>query len=153
MYFVRSCTYILGIQVAEFSLDGKHASDYYLNNTEGIGPNNLTDFTLCLRFNVNFLKPISNAILSYSTFLEDNALNVEVIKQSGGSLLIYICKYIKREQVSISWAGTFNSMCFYSQGANNSIKNLPRVVGTIKKIQWKYINNGIISVYLWKQKI
>ena len=102
MYFVRSCTYILGIQVAEFSLDGKHASDYYLNNTEGIGPNNLTDFTLCLRFNVNFLKPISNAILSYSTFLEDNALNVEVIKQSGGSLLIYICKYIKREQVSIS---------------------------------------------------
>ena len=82
------------------ALDGRHTTDFYLNNTEGIGPNNLTDFTICLRFNVNFLKPISTGILSYSTFLEDNALNVEVIKQSGGTLLIYICKYIKRDQVS-----------------------------------------------------
>ena len=92
---------LIGIRVAEFSLHGRHATDSYLNHTDGIGPNNLTDFTLCLRFNVNFLKPTTSSLLSYSTFLEDNAINVEVLKQSGGSLLFYVCKYLKREQVSM----------------------------------------------------
>ena len=92
---------LIGIRVAEFSLHGRHTTDAYLNHTEGIGPNNLTDFTLCLRFNVNFLKPTTSSLLSYSTFLEDNAINVEVLKQSGGSLLFYVCKYLKREQVSM----------------------------------------------------
>ena len=91
---------LIGIRVAEFSLHGGHTTDTYLNHTEGIGPNNLTDFTLCLRFNINFLKPTTSSLLSYSTFLEDNALNVELLKQSGGYLLFYVCKYIKREQVS-----------------------------------------------------
>ena len=91
---------LIGIRVAEFSLHGGHTTDTYLNHTEGVGPNNLTDFTLCLRFNINFLKPTTSSLLSYSTFLEDNALNVELLKQSGGYLLFYVCKYIKREQVS-----------------------------------------------------
>ena len=91
---------LIGIRVAEFSLHGGHTTDTYLNHTEGIGPNNLTDFTICLRFNINFLKPTTSSLLSYSTFLEDNALNVELLKQSGGYLLFYVCKYIKREQVS-----------------------------------------------------
>ena len=83
------------------SLDGQHTIDSYLNNTEGIGPNNLTDFSICLRFNLNYLKPISNSILSYSTFYDANALNVEIVKKSGELLLIYICKYIKKNQVSL----------------------------------------------------
>ena len=88
----------LGIQIAEFSMHGRHNIDSFLNHTAGIGPKNLTDFTLCLRFNINFLKPIYNALVSYSTFLEDNAINFEV-KEDSGQLLLYICKYIKRNQV------------------------------------------------------
>ena len=89
-----------GIHVAQFAMDGFHNLDSVLKHKDGIGPNNLTDFTLCLRFNINFLKPTTSSLLSYSTFLEDNALNVELLKQSGGYLLFYVCKYIKREQVS-----------------------------------------------------
>ena len=88
----------LGIQIAEFSMHGRHNIDSFLNHTAVIGPKNLTDFTLCLRFNINFLKPIYNALVSYSTFLEDNAINFEV-KEDSGQLLLYICKYIKRNQV------------------------------------------------------
>ena len=85
--------------MAELSMDGSHRIDTFLNHTAGIGSKNLTDFTICLRFNINFLKPIKNALVSYSTFLEDNALNVEIDKRNDG-LLLFICKYIKRNQVS-----------------------------------------------------
>ena len=80
-------------------MHGRHSIDSFLNHTAGIGPKNLTDFTICLRFNINFLKPY-NSLVSYSTFLDDNALIVEVVIDSGsGHLLLYVCKYIKKNQV------------------------------------------------------
>ena len=84
------------------AIDGLHTIDSYLNHTEGIGPNNLTDFSVCLRFNVNYLKPELSTLLSYSTFLSDNMLFVVLMKESGGSLLLVAsrCYNCKLEQVS-----------------------------------------------------
>ena len=92
----------LGIQVAELASDGQHTIDSYLNHTEGIGPNNLTDFSVCLRFNVNYLKPELSPLLSYSTFLSDNTLIITLLKETGGSLLLVCskCYNCKLEQVS-----------------------------------------------------
>ena len=91
----------LGIPVAELSLDGHYTIDTYLNHTEGIGPNNLTDFTLCLRFYINYLKPSTTSLLSYSNFLDDNALTVEIRKTSKRIYTMVICKY-GHSQVSAS---------------------------------------------------
>ena len=74
-------------------MDGQYTIDTYLNNTEGIGQNNLTDFTLCLRFYINNLKPASTSLLSYSNFLDDNALTVEIRKTSKQIYTLVICKY------------------------------------------------------------
>ena len=71
--------FFLGITVFELSMNGKMTIDSYLNHTNGIGPENLMNFTLCVRFNVNFLRPQLSSILSYSTFLEDNTLVIELI--------------------------------------------------------------------------
>ena len=90
---------IWGIRVAELAMDGRYTIEPYLNHTLGIGPKNLTDFTLCLRFNVNFLKPFVSDVLSYSTFLSDNALNFEIFRPSGGGLELSACKYSKINQV------------------------------------------------------
>ena len=90
---------LLGIPVVELSMDGRHTIDTYLNHTEGIGPNNLTDFTVCLRFNVNFLKPKFSSIISYSTFLSDNAFEFGFTQRSR-SLLLYFSKYGSLGQVS-----------------------------------------------------
>ena len=54
----------LGIHVAELSIDGIYTIDSYLKHTEGIGPNDLTDFSLCLRYNINYLRPIINTMVS-----------------------------------------------------------------------------------------
>ena len=86
---------ILCIRVAELAMDGRHTIETYLNHTLGIGPKNLTDFTVCLRFNVNFLKPTVNAVLSYSTFLSDNALNFDLYRPSSGGLELLVSKYLK----------------------------------------------------------
>ena len=86
---------IWSIRVAELAMDGRHTIETYLNHTLGIGPKNLTDFTVCLRFNVNFLKPTVNAVLSYSTFLSDNALNFDLYRPSSGGLELSVRKYLK----------------------------------------------------------
>ena len=91
---------LLGISVVELSMDGHHTIDSYLNHTEGIGPNNLTDFTVCMRFNVNFLKPKVSSLLSYSTFLSDNAFDIGIMQRSELILQFYICKYGSFGQVS-----------------------------------------------------
>ena len=84
------------------AIDGRHSIDSYLNHTEGIGPNNLTDFSFCMRFNVNYLKPEISTLLSYSTFISDNTLFIVLMKESGGSLLLVCskCYNCKLEQVS-----------------------------------------------------
>ena len=94
--------HVLGIHVAELSIDGIYTIDSYLNHTEGIGPNDLTDFSLCLRYNINYLRPIINTMVSYSTWWSDNSLLLIFIKQSDGSLMLRGCKcgYCSIEQVS-----------------------------------------------------
>ena len=82
--------------MAELAMDGKYSINTYLNHTLGIGPKNLSDFTVCLRFNVNYLKTWTSALLSYSTFFSSNSLNIEIVQESGKSgktLHIFMCKY------------------------------------------------------------
>ena len=94
--------HVLGIHVAELSIDGIYTIDSYLNHTEGIGPKNLTDFSLCLRYNIYHLRPIINTMVSYSTWWSDNSLLLIFIKKSDGSLMLRGCKcgYCSIEQVS-----------------------------------------------------
>ena len=106
---------IWSIRVAELAMDGRHTIEPFLNHTLGIGPKNLTDFTLCLRFNVNFLKPMVSVVLSYSTFLSDNALNFELYTPSSGGLELFACKYQKSKMKQVS-----SSISFYL-GALKSI--------------------------------
>ena len=68
----------LGIPVAELSIDDPYSIESYLNNTNSIGPNDLMDFTLCFRFNVNYLKPFETTIFSYSTSYSDNTLYADL---------------------------------------------------------------------------
>ena len=90
---------ITGIPVAEMEMDGQNTIDSYLNHTEGIGQSNLTDFTICLRFNVNYLKPSYSSMLSYSTYLSDNALEIGLRQRPGGVIILYYCKYRSFGQV------------------------------------------------------
>ena len=92
---------IWSIRVAELAIDGRHTIETYLNHTLGIGPKDLTDFTVCLRFNLNFLKPMVSVLLSYSTFLSDNALNFDLYRPTSGGLELYVCKYYKIKQVGL----------------------------------------------------
>ena len=96
----------IGIRVAEFSMDGKYSIEPFLNYTQGIGSNNLDDFTICLRFYVNYLKPLDTYPLSYTTFLEDNSLTMRLSITTTNSakteeskkLTLVICKYVELQQ-------------------------------------------------------
>ena len=46
----------------------------------GLGSEELNTFTMCLRFNVEFLRPELTEILSYSTFISDNSLEAYLIE-------------------------------------------------------------------------
>ena len=60
-------------------MDGQYSIEPYLNYTQGIGPNDLTDFTFCLRFNVNYLKPKHSTLVSYSTAFSDDSFRVDIL--------------------------------------------------------------------------
>ena len=121
------------------AIDGRHTIDSYLNHTEGIGPNNLTDFSVCLRFNVNYLKPEVSPLLSYSTYLSDNTLIIFLLRESGGSLLLVgsKCYNCKLEQVSTLG---------YNDSYNFSQIKFFRVLHPTELILQRYIKIGIMSV-------
>ena len=87
-------------------MDGKYSIEPFLNYTQGIGSNNLDDFTICLRFYVNYLKPLDTYPLSYTTFLEDNSLTMRISitttdsakTEESKKLTLVICKYVELQQ-------------------------------------------------------
>ena len=88
----------LGILVAEIAMDGLYTEETYLNHSLGIGPQSLTDFTLCQRMNLNYLRPIVTYSLSYTSFFSDNTLNIET-RFNGDKLYLSVCKlkYVAKE--------------------------------------------------------
>ena len=59
----------------------------------GLGSGVLNTLTICLRFNVEFLRPEYTTIFSYTTFISDNTLGTYLSLQSGSQISISFCKY------------------------------------------------------------
>ena len=57
-------------------MDGSFTIDHYMNHTSGIGNKNLTEFTLCMRQNLNYLRGRMSHSLSYASNINDNTLLV-----------------------------------------------------------------------------
>ena len=67
-----------------------------MNYTGSLGPNNLTDFTLCMRIKVNFLRGEATFPLSYSTDISDNGIQVRFEYDPNDLLapmIFKMCKY------------------------------------------------------------
>ena len=78
-------------------MDGQYTIDTYMNHTGGIGPKNLSDFTLCMRQNLNYFRGFLPTSLSYATYLNDNSLIVWWIvdqKNPLAKLRFLVCKYL-----------------------------------------------------------
>lgn len=86
---------IIGIPVAEFQMDGLFTESSYMNYNEGLGYENISDFTFCLRQNLNYLRSWSTYSVSFSNAVSDNAFTVvlEKPKDINLPLILGICKY------------------------------------------------------------
>ena len=86
---------LLGIPVAEFQMDGSFSDETFLNHTLGIGSNNLTEYTVCLRFNLNFLRGFYTTFLHYSSWFDDNTIVIDLTWYHGvhGPLRLNTGKY------------------------------------------------------------
>ena len=62
-----------------FQEDGLFSPDTFMKHTNGIGPQNLSDWTVCARINLNFLRGRNNFFFSYTNALFDDALNGKII--------------------------------------------------------------------------
>ena len=91
----------LGIPVVEIAMNGHYSMKTYLQHSNGIGPEDLNDFTLCLRFSVNYLKPHDSYILHYSSFIHDNSLQFSTSLDSGAKMVYFqFCKYFGLKDVT-----------------------------------------------------
>ena len=90
----------LGIPIAEIALHGQYSVKENLVYTDGLGSEDLDAFTICSRFNVQFLRPTAAHILSYSTFIHANSLISWLKIYSDGKLAFIICKYLGFNKVT-----------------------------------------------------
>ena len=82
---------LLGIHVAEIALDGQYNVKENMQFTMGLGSEDINTFTVCLRFNIEFLRPELTEIFSYSTFIHDNSLESYLWLDSHGELSLGFC--------------------------------------------------------------
>ena len=65
-----------------------------MQHTTGLGSEDINTFSICLRFNIKFLRPQLTTILSYSTFITDNSLLIYLqLLESNSKLSLNFCKY------------------------------------------------------------
>ena len=88
-------------------MDGVYTMKPYVNHTLGIGPNNLTDFTFCIRFKVNYLKPIVSYIVSYTSLTADNTLTLAFefnreAQSVRNELQLLVC-YVIHQKINFSY--------------------------------------------------
>ena len=82
----------LGIPIAKMGTDGQMDVKDYMLYSNGLGSENLNTFSVCGRFNVEFLGPQVTSIFSYSTFISDNTLSMW-LDVKDGKLELKICTY------------------------------------------------------------
>ena len=82
----------LGIPIAEISTDGQYNAKDYLQYSNGLGSKDLNSFSICIRFNVEFLRPRVTSLISYSTFISDNTI-ASWLWFLDGKLSILFCTY------------------------------------------------------------
>ena len=60
--------------------------------TKGLGSEDINTFSVCVRFNVEYLRPRVSSIFTYSTFIYDNALELRLFHKEG-KLNLRFCRY------------------------------------------------------------
>ena len=82
----------LGIPIAEIGIDRQYNVNENMQYTNGLGSEDLKTFSVCIRFNVAFLRPQLSTLFSYSNFIDDNALS-SWFTINNGTLSLNFCKY------------------------------------------------------------
>lgn len=62
-----------------FQENGLFSPKTFMKYTNGIGPTNLSEWTVCSRINLNFLRGQNNHFFSYTNALFDDALSGKII--------------------------------------------------------------------------
>lgn len=83
--------------------------------SNGLGSEDLNTFSICLRFNVEFLRPEFIEILSYSTYIHDNSLSSWLWFQTDNKLIFQFCKYYNLNRFSICNQFIMKSLRIHNQ--------------------------------------
>ena len=90
--------------VAEFQMDGLFSDETFLNHT-GLGDENMTELTFCLRYNINYFRGSWHCLLSFSSRMTDNTLSLCFWRKENQTALKFY-KYIdstERNQPFLSY--------------------------------------------------
>ena len=85
-----------------FQEDGHFDSTTFLNSTIGIGSEDLADFTLCIRINLNTLRGREQYFLSYVSTEFDEALSGAIIQDVKKPMKLRFCQETKQKKICIN---------------------------------------------------
>ena len=102
-FLVSKCQYhrlnfqFSALRIVSFQEDGYSSSESFLNHSLGIGPDDLVDFTVCLRFNLNFLRGREQFFLAYANDLSEDALTGSIIQDDRKPMRLQLCIDTKKK--------------------------------------------------------
>ena len=82
---------IEAIKVVSFQENGVFSTQTFMKHKNGIGSENVTDWTLCLRINLNHFRGHYNHFFSYVNVLFDDALTGNIIDVADSPTKIGFC--------------------------------------------------------------
>ena len=94
---------ILGIPIAKIGIDRPYNVNENMLYTNGFGSEDLKTFSVCIRFNVEFLRPELSSIFSYSTFISDNTIS-SWLKLDNDTLTLNFCTYWGVSGITTVWS-------------------------------------------------
>ena len=77
--------------MAKFQLNGLFSTESYLNYALGIGPNDLTNFSICERINVEYFRGVYTNFFSYASHYADNSFVFDLRpRQSENEISLFV---------------------------------------------------------------
>ena len=126
--------FIEAVKVVSFQENGLFSAQTFMKHRPGMGTENLTDWTVCMRINLNYFRGRYNHFFSYVNALFDDALTGNIINVADSPTKIGFCQETASKKICLHH--TIQDMIF--QEWHHLCFSSTKVSDTVAKLQLYY---------------
>ena len=129
------------LKVVSFQENGLFSTQTYMKHKLGIGSENRTDWTVCMRINLNYFRGRYNHFFSYVNALFDDALTGNIINVADSPTKIGFCQETASKKICLHH--TIQDMIF--QEWHHICFSSTKESDTVAKLQLYYDGDKVVE--------